>query len=250
MLAKTRLIVLLAALLMLTSCNSGQSTAPRIEYEYQARDEIAFSDAAELVEAADHVFTGVVDNISFAVINDETGKAPTQECNPSHLTLVTINDVIVLENYKGAERRVMRVMTQGGIKGYREDEQLFLLIGAGVVSPDGKHRILVDHEVSPLEEGDVYLFVVLNLIVEFEGYRNFVGVINSRQALLDLDNPFEEIDNFSSITVESIISEFGESAFEGHWENWQRNNQDWEERLAQGNRRSQSILQDSQITYD
>jgi len=216
---------------------SEKSITSGIEWIYRTGDEVMYSDAAALTEIADHVFTGVVDNISFAIINDETGVSPTEECNPNHLILITIYDVIVLTNYKGAEQHIMRVVTQGGIKGYREEEQLSLLMEGGIVSRDGESRIFIYRALFPLEKGEAYLFVVMDLIVELDGYRNFVGILNSRQSLLDLDNPFEAVDDFSNITVRSVISEFGDVAFEEHWENWKLNNPDWEERLEHGNLR-------------
>jgi len=224
----------LIAMLLLSACVSVSGT----KYIYRTGDEVTYDNVSELIEIADHVFTGVVENISFAIINDETGKPPTEACNPNHVILITIYDVVVMSNYKGAEQHIMRVATQGGIRGYREEEQLYLLMHEGIVSLDGEYRILIDRGLSPLEKDESYLFVVIDLIIELDGNRSFVGILNSYQSLLDLDNPFEEVDSFSNITVRSIISEFGITAFEEHWENWKRSIPNWEERLENGNRRS------------
>jgi hypothetical protein len=196
-----------------------EPVAPEIKFVYRHGQESIFTDATELVELADHVFIGEVERISFAVINDETGKAPTIECHPRFLTLITIYDVNVLTSYKGAQQSTMRIVTGGGIKGYRESEQLAIIMEAGAVSNDGEYRILIDLDIPPLEVGRAYLFSVCDLIVELDGYSNFVGVITSLHSFLDLNDPFKTMVYYSNITVESLISEFGESAFEEFLQN-------------------------------
>jgi hypothetical protein len=194
---------------------------PEIKFSYRHGQELIFNDATELVELADHVFIGEVERISFAVMNEETGKAPTEECHPIFLTLITIYDVNVLTSYKGVQQSTMRIATGGGIKGYRESEQLAIIMEAGAVSNDGEYRILINLDIAPLEVGRAYLFTVQDLIVELDGYSNFVGVISSLHSFLDLSNPFETMVYFSNITVESLISEFGEAAFEEFLQNRQ-----------------------------
>jgi len=76
---------------------------------------------------------------------------------------------------------------------------LLLLMEEGIVSRDGESRTFIYRALFPLEKGEAYLFVVMDLIVELDGYRNFVGVLNSRQSLLDLDSPFEAVDDFPEI---------------------------------------------------
>jgi len=209
-----------------------------IKFSYIVGDEFVLGDVVALVDHADHVFVGTVNSISFVVINNETGKAPTEACNPNRLTLATIYDVTVITAYKGAQQSNMRVAIQGGIKGYREREQLFVIIEAGATSLDGSFRIPIFDSAYPLEAGETYLFAVRDLIVELEGYSNFVGAINSIQSLIDIDDPFELVDTWSDISVESVISEFGPTAFAEHWAWWQMETPNWEQRLEQGNPRS------------
>ena len=209
-----------------------------IKFGYIMLDEFMLGDVAQLINHANHVFTGKVESISFAVINNETGKAPTEECNPSRLTLVTIYDVAVTTAYKGAEQSIMRFLVQGGIKGYREYEQLFVTMEAGVALFAGSYRIMTLPELSALEKGETYLFAALDLIVELDGYSNFVGIVNTKQSVFDLYDPFELVDTWSDISVESIISEFGPTAFAEHWAWWQAETPNWEQRLEEGNPRS------------
>jgi hypothetical protein len=179
-----------------------------VEFVYIAADELLFGDVVALVESADHVFIGEVKNISFAVINDVTGRTPTENCNPDFLTLITIHDVSVLFSYMGVQQTTTRIITQGGIRGYREDEQFSLVMnmGAGAI-PIHSSSVF-------LELGGVYLFVVLDLDIEIEGCSNFVGRVNSLQSFFDLGDPLKSVDNFSDITVKTIINEFGANAFE------------------------------------
>ena len=239
-----KLLVLLISLLVaiLAACTPSQP----VWYSELANHEIKFSyihaqtslyGSESLVNRANHVFVGKVNNISFVVINNETGKAPTEECNPNRLTLATIYDVTVVTAYKGAEQSTMRVLIQGGIKGYREREQLFVTMEAGAVSPDGSYRILIS-DFSPLAVGEFYLFAMLDLDVELDGYSNFVGIVNTKQSVFDLYNPFELVDTWSDISVESVISEFGPTAFAEHWAWWQTETPNWEQRLEEGNPRS------------
>ena len=241
-----KLSVLLISLLvaMLAACTPEQLALyndlanHEIQFGYVMLDEFMLGDVAELVDFADHVFTGKVESISFAVINDVTGKAPAEECNPRYLRLITIYDVAVINAYNGADRSTMRFLVQGGIKGYREHEQLFVTMEAGVALFAGSYRIMTLHELSALEAGETYLFVALDLEVELDGYSNFIGIVNTKQSVYDLYNPFELVDTWSDISVESIISEFGPTAFAEHWAWWQSETPDWEQRLEQGNPRS------------
>ena len=185
-----------------------------IEFSYVRADEFVLNDAVALVEYADHVFIGMVNSISFAMINDVTGAAPTENCNPNHIILVTIYDVNVLAAYKGAQQETIRVMKPGGIRGYREREQLLLTIEAGNVSRYGTYHMLIYPDIPALAVGIPYLFIVQNLLADLDGYNHFVGIINSQQSFLEIADPFKSIDTFSNITVEAIISEFGETAFE------------------------------------
>lgn len=217
---KLSILVVFVFIAALAACSAepdvlySEPVIPEIKFSYRHGQELIFIDAAELVERAGHVFIGEVERIYFAVINDVTGRAPTKECNPRFLTLVTIYDVNVLTSYKGAQQSIMRVMTSGGIKGYRESEQLAIIMEAGAVSNDGEYRILINLDITPLEVGRAYLFTLRDLIVELDGYSNFVGLVSSYHSFLDLNDPFETVVYFSNISVESIISEFGETAFE------------------------------------
>lgn len=203
------------------SYSIGQPALHEVEFVYFTADELMFGSVASLVENSDHVFLGKVESISFAVINNVTGRTPTEDCNPNFLTLITIYDVSVVLSYTGAQRTPMRVITPGGVRGYREREQLSTIMDAGAISFDGMYRIPVHLYATSLEPGEAYLFAVLDLDIEIDGYSNFVGMVNSRQSFFDLDDPFELIDDFSGITVETIISEFGETAFEEFVQNVQ-----------------------------
>ncbi|MCL2547268.1 MAG: hypothetical protein FWE06_08800 [Oscillospiraceae bacterium] len=250
---KKLIVSLFAMLFFVVACSSPtpnvelDDTITPVEYVYIHSDAPIFTETEELVNVADHVFVGEVMSISFAVINSETGRAPTPDCEKGLLRLGTTYDVRVITAYKGAGREVMRIRVSGGIKGYREQEQLALIREAGAHNWDGVYYIPIEHNIAPLEVSGTYLFTVVDLVVELEGYSNFVGLLNTEQSLLDLDDPFETTDAFTDVSVKAIISEFGEGAFEEHWEHWQNDNPDWEQRMTRGNRRSRNRhLQDEQ----
>jgi hypothetical protein len=219
--------IVLVAVLSLTACTDNDfvdTDGISLEFVYTMADEMLFGDVTALVEHVDHVFVGEVESISFAVINDVTGRIPTENCNPDFLTLITIYDVTVLFSYMGAQQTAMRVVVPGGVRGYREDEQLSAVLEAGALafSVDGIYRVPVHIYASFLEIGGVYLFAVLDLDIEMDGYSNFVGRVNSLQSFFDLNDPFDKsMDNFSNITIESLIGEFGEVAFEEFMQNMQ-----------------------------
>jgi hypothetical protein len=216
------IITLCLLLVSIVGCNYGNGLYERqeVKFEYVMTDEMLFGNVIQLVESADHVFVGEVENISFAVINDVTGRTPTENCNPDFLTLVTIYDVSVLFSYMGAQQTITRIITPGGVRGYREYEQFSLIMDMGVGA------IPIHSSSVYLELGGVYLFVVLDLDIEIDGYNNFVGRVNSLQSFFDLGDPLKSVDNFSDITVKNIINEFGTNAFEEFTQNRQffRNN--------------------------
>ena len=207
---KICLLLILGCLFALSACASSRNT---IEFTYSMGSEILFDTTEELVRVVDYVFVGVIDSISFSVVNSVTGRAPTANCNPSHLRLITIYDVNVLVAYKGAERDAIRLLLPGGIRGYREMEQLAAMQEAGLRSHDGVYRISIFPRISPLEVGVAYLFSVIDLSVDIYGYSNFVGIHNSVQSLINLNNPFEVVDDYSGTSAQAIINEFGDSAF-------------------------------------
>jgi len=231
---KISILLCLTLMLALMACSSPQDP-PEVEFTYIHGEDYYFSTVEDLVTRVDHVFVGTVTDMSFNVISTETGRAPTPECNPERLSLGRTYYVTVLTAYKGAERDVMRVTVDGGIKGYREEEQLALIQEAGAHYWDGVYRIPIEVGLYPLEMGETYLFAVLDLRIELDGYSDFVGIVNATQSLLELNDPFEIVHDNSGLSAEAIISEFGEEAFEEHWENWQHNTPDWEQRLEEGN---------------
>ena len=163
-----------------------------IEFVYTMGDEILFQTAEELLAHVDHVFVGRVERVSFTILNDETGRAPTEECNPHHLALVTIYDVAVLTAHRGAQQSTMRVATLGGTMGYRESEQLSLLVEAGLIAVDGVYHVPINIYASDLRAGEVFMFAVPDIDVELDGYSAFVGRVNSRQSFIDLDDPLKD----------------------------------------------------------
>ena len=205
---KITILLIFALTTALVAC----SNEPDIEFSYVVGSEVMFENATALAERADRVFIGEVERISFDVVNIVTGRAPTAMCDPIHITLVTIYDVIVYASYKGVNQDVIRVIRGGGIKGYREHEQLSIKMEAGLRSLDGIYRIRIYPEITPLDVGRAYLFAVLDLVIELDGYNNFVGMINSLQSFIELSDPLITIDNFSNISVASLVSEFGETA--------------------------------------
>ena len=200
-------------------------------------------DAQELVELADVVITGTVTNISFEVLEAETGLPYSEEIINGHYWLYTIYDIDVIETYKGQTNSSISIRAIGGIKDYRAKEQFNLLKEAnahemGITIWSGNPKMGV---------GETYLFT----LQQSKRDENLFSSLIPAQSVYNLDNPFEkqfldgeERDNpeeyyslsedkngFSIISIKDIIMEFGEDEWDEFWEDWQEDNPDWEDRI-------------------
>jgi len=200
-----------------------------------------------LKSQADHIFVGVVKDINFKILDATTGLPYTEHTEYRHRWLYTIYTVDVLVAYQGAGEQTKYIMIDGGIQGYREEEQLEIVLSANAHYNEysSTNSLRVWSDLSPMFVGEVLLFSVVQLDENIPSV-----LLHNTLSLIDLDNPFEDLADIRATTNErrdelsaySIISTFGAEAWETHWRRWQRDRPDWDERLEQGNRRSQVVV--------
>ena len=111
-----------------------------------------FGTAAELVNTATNVFSGKVVDISFDVLDREKG-IPDMNGSSDNFShdVFTVYTIEVRKNYKGDIGETMKLYVEGGLPGYREEEQCQLVQKANLIG-----LTYVDKRVK-LEIGESYL---------------------------------------------------------------------------------------------
>ena len=232
------------------------------ENEYGAThiDEYYYSNAQglikgedELKEGADAVFTGKVTGISFEVIDILTGVPPTKAEDEMHIAdfgdnaepwryykLITIYDIDIITAYMGDYIGSTKIILWGGLRGQLLEEQLKVSLEYGIDS------IFIVRGTPQIEIGENYLFVL------YESTGGRLTPLNLSQAVYNLKNPLKK--NFVGgdfdpqypsdyydkseneygsplISAKDIISFFGEDKWESFWNQWTKENPDWEKTL-------------------
>lgn len=141
----------------------------------------SYDTASEIVEASTNIYIGKVKDITFDIINMETGKSDnSQNSNNANRMLYTIYTVSVLENFKGDNSEDVKICQIGGIWGYKEDEQIHLLESAGLLQDFGGIPVIKDG--STLAISADYLFCTSRTIGDFD------FIINKNQFAHKLDS--------------------------------------------------------------
>ena len=138
-----------------------------------------FGTAAELVNTATNVFSGKVVDISFDVLDREKG-IPDMNGSSDNFShdVFTVYTIEVRKNYKGDIGETMKLYVEGGLPGYREEEQCQLVQKANLIG-----LTYVDKRVK-LEIGDSYLLCVLKLghCARIVNMDQFAYYLNSQKA--------------------------------------------------------------------
>lgn len=139
-----------------------------------------FGTAAELVNTATNVFSGKVVDISFDVLDKNKGIPDMNGSsdNYSH-DIFTVYTIEVQKNYKGDIGETMKLYVEGGLPGYREEEQCQLVQKANLIG-----LTYVDKRVK-LEIGESYLLCVLKLehhCTRIVNMDQFAYYLNSQKA--------------------------------------------------------------------
>ena len=225
---KAFLLVSVLALNILLSCSdknkddSGNSEySGEVTYSTMSADWTIYGSAQELVEDANTVFIGKVTGISFQVLNSMVALPPTEETEERNYELYTIYDVDVITSYMGEASKSTQVRMCGGLMDYRVEEQLEVMKVGNAWGSD--YGIPIMEGSKRFEIGETYLFAL---------YQFDTGVptpMNLEQSVYNIHNPFEK--HALDITAKDVISTFGKNKWDIFWDQWQKDNPDWETRL-------------------
>ena len=142
-------------------------------------DWVIFGTAAELVNTATNVFSGKVVDISFDVLDYDKGIPDMNGSSDNyHREIFTVYTIEVQKNYKGDIGETMKLYVEGGLPGYREEEQCQLVQKANLIG-----LTYVDKRVK-LEIGESYLLCVLKLghCARIVNMDQFAYYLNSQKA--------------------------------------------------------------------
>ena len=186
-------------------------------------DERFYYNENELIDKAKFIVLGEVANISFEVLNCKILESPDDIPQYEFSTIYEIN---VIELYKGDYKKTIKVIQPGGIEGYKEKEQIELiknkkeyLFDEDSIKEIGDNWSIPIYYGAPImKEGEIYL-----LALNEYGY-----LLNSNQALYQYksENPFEEKDSHSTLSMYSILTEL--NVWDSFWAQWQKDNPNWE----------------------
>jgi hypothetical protein len=222
-----------------------------IKYGVITGDWFLFPELHELIERTDVAVIGKVTGVSFDIVDKRTGHSPTENKKEEYIAhfgddvvpwalweLITIYDVDIISTYKSSYAETIQIRIPGGIKDYREEEQLAI---------SRKHDInfVIYHKdyADKFEVGETYLFALTRLP------SGHYTPLNPTQGIYCINNPFEKqtscgvkygsgyyyksTNEYGSplISAYDIISSFGDEAWDTFWTDWQRDNPDWESRI-------------------
>ena len=258
---KLLIIIILTIALLLTACGVTQVsnnverevTLPEIDDEPEIlfssieHDWAPYLDVESLINDVDIVVVGKVLSASFHVLESGTGLVPTQETPWYERFFATRYEIDVIMVFKGEPQERIEVGRPGGTMNYRVEEQMSL------VREFGLQGIPIPEESMQLEIGETYLFTLSKARYARRAHDedlNLYGFLNPVQCRYTIDNPFakkvftdeilETSDLYSQSTTEhglpiisayDIISVFGDDVWDEFWQEWQRDNPDWETRI-------------------
>ena len=182
----------------------------------------------ELIEDSKLIIIGKIVDISFEVSNSKVLKSP--EDIPSY-DFKTIYTIEVIESYKGECAKTIKLTQQGGIEGYKEEEQLELIIKeknllfSEELLKDNKinwKAIPIRPERKNIKEGNTYVFFMSRYSPEY----NYV-LISPQESIYEYtqSNPFKE-EQQMSFTLKNVLSEL--NVWDDFWVQWQKDNPEWE----------------------
>ncbi|NLO10245.1 MAG: hypothetical protein GX129_10330 [Clostridiales bacterium] len=215
---KTKLLLLVALVLALTSCSANmdtikedksvvdieandKDTTDKVVYKSMSADWPVYEDVEKLVKAGNVILLGRVTDISFQVLDDRTGKPPSGETNEVDRSLYTIYDLDVITSYKGDPSDTTKIRVLGGLERMYLEEQLKVLEEEeqkDILIIKGKPNILID---------ETYLFVL------YQYEESMPTLVNMEQGVYQIEDPLKK-DWYSFVSAKEIISYFGEDKWE------------------------------------
>lgn len=211
---KIKLVILLGLVLALTSCSGSKEqknenksvididtddkdTEDKVIYKSMTVDWPAYDDVEELVKAGNVILLGRVTDISFQVLDDRTGKPPSEETNEVDRSLNTIYDLDVITSYKGDSPENIKIRFLGGLERSYLEEQL------GALEEETQKVIPIIKGKPNIIIGETYLFV----LYQYED--TMPTLVNMEQGVYQTEDPLKK-DWFSFVSAKEIISYFGE----------------------------------------
>ncbi len=115
--------------------------------------------ATEVVEASTHIYHGKVTDISFAIIDQRTGVVDqSPQSSATRRMLYTVYTIEITDHYKGDSPAEVRLCMEGGLIGYKEEEQYNLMNESGLL--ERYQGIPVCESYGTLPIGAEYLFCI------------------------------------------------------------------------------------------
>ena len=211
--------IILATLLMtLTSCSTNkdpinkdqplvdlhtevEQNEDKVIYKSIKADWPVYEDLEDLVKAGNVILLGKVTDISFQVLDDRTGQAPSEETEEVDRNLYTIYDIDVITSYKGDSFEPIKIRALGGLENLYIKEQLKALEEETkklITFVKGRPNITID---------ETYLFV----LSQYE--ETMPTLVNMEQGVYDTRDPHKK-DWYSILSAKDIISSFGEDKWD------------------------------------
>ena len=257
---KLLIITILSIALLLTACNiSVEETLEdepiEVQYSYISGIGAVYKSAQEMVDSefAASVVIAKVTGISFKAMDyrDDTQSLSLEEAKKRYFDveveawkvfrLSTIYDIEITSVLKGENADFSQIIVWSGIEDAYIEEQM------AVVKEYELEFIPIVKGYETLDVGETYLFVL-------DRYKNFIPTpLSSYQGMYSLDDPFKkkvftgsELENppeyyysrneceYGSsplISAYDIVSVFGDNVWGEFWQEWQRDNPDWETRI-------------------
>jgi len=169
-----------------------------------------YESAEELMNASSYVFVARITGISFVVLDVTTALPPTENTEDRHRGLNTFYELEIYMTFKGCTLNVTHFWVDGGLRGYRTDEQIRLMEEYQVYNRDW--GIPVWESPIYVNVGDVFLLAL----------NEYFYPLNLSQGILSLDEPIRYQIGNTAFTAKDVISEFGRSAWDSFESQWQR----------------------------
>ena len=238
-----------------TEMKNTSESIKETKYGVMNVDYFIWDNVKEMLEETEKINTtvlsGKVTGISFQVLDKKTGKVPTKEEKEKYeleyghnldnydiYELITLYDIDVDATYKGEKAESAKIKMMGGLKDFKEEEQLAEL------KKYEMDYIVYQEPSYKMDIGETYLFVLGN----FDG--SIPTPKNPMQCIYNLKNPFEKSfigqieenpeDLYSMnktkygrtlISAMDIIKVCGEDKWGAFWTQWQKDNPVWESRI-------------------
>ena len=94
----------------------GSSAGPSGDWPY-------YKNAYEIINASSNIYSGVVTDISFTVLDNEGNEATEPASNNPSRMFYTVYTVEIENGYKGKSEKTAKIVINGGLSGYKEAEQ-------------------------------------------------------------------------------------------------------------------------------